>query len=629
RAALTALQGLGGVGKTQLATEYTYRYAGDYELVWWVRSEEPATLSGDLAQLATVVGLPEADVPTRVELVRRYLEGRTGWLLVFDNVNQPGDLRDILPRGGGHVLITSRRQDWAGTARAFDVRPFSPEEAVAYFAERAGTDRTDTESSEAAAAALAEDLGYLPLALSQAASYMQQTGLSTQAYRDLFQTRRAELLHRGASLDHDPVAVTWKVSFEELERDSPAASALLRLCAFLAPGDIPLELLEAGAEHLPEPLSEIVTNPLDLRDAIGAAARLSLLEPASDSLSIHRLVQAALRGDLSSEDRGLWAGAAVTIVNRAFRYDQNDLASWPYSTRLMPHGIAAAGHAEGAGVALEAMSELLNNTGLFLKQRGDLDPALDHLERSLRMAEAVFGEDHPEVAIRASNIALILQDQGDLDGALAYAQRALKLDEKVFGKNHFEVAIDANNIALILKDQGDLDGALAYAQRALKLDEGVFGEDHPNVARDANNIAMILKDQGELGGALTYAKRGLKIDEDAFGENHPKVAIRANNIAMILQDQGDLDGALRYAQRALQIDVNVFGENHPKVAIRANNIATILRDQGDLDGALGYLERALEVLEATYRPENPTTTLAAKNLDILKREIRERDGGGE
>jgi tetratricopeptide (TPR) repeat protein len=276
-----------------------------------------------------------------------------------------------------------------------------------------------------------------------------------------------------------------------------------------------------------------------------------------------------------------------------------------------------------AGARDEQEAQLANQLGVVLQAKGDLDGALQYMQRALKIDETVYGPDHPEVAKNANNIGQILQDKGDLDGALQYAQRALKIDETVYGPNHPLVAIYANNIGQILKAKGDLDGALQYVQRALKIDEEAYGPNHPFVASGANNIGQILKDKGDLDGALQYAQRALKIDEKVYGPDHPNVARDANNIGQILQAKGNLDGALQYTQRALKIDEKVYGPDHPDVAIDVNNIGAILQAKGDLDGALRCAQRALEILQSSYGPNNPTTKRVAANVEQIRKAIHQ------
>ncbi len=487
-AALTqTLRGLGGVGKTQTALEYVYRQASDYRLVWWVAAEESATLGRDLAALAGELGLVaegSRDQPAAVLAARRWLEGNAGWLLVFDNAADPQALRRVLPRGGGgHVIITSRRADW-GSVGALAVEPFAREESVRFLRGRGG-------EQGPVAGELAAVLGDLPLALEQAVAYLEQTGISATRYLDLFRDRRRDLLARGVPEDHpEAVATTWELSLEKLEAASPAAASLLRLIAFLAPDDLPRSILAEQAGKLPEPLASAAGDPVALLDAVAAARRYSLLEADGDALSMHRLVQAIARDRCGGEQRRRWSRAAVALVDGAYRYDKNDLATWDLAARLLPHVQAAVGRLEAVGESKPA-ARLLNNTGLYLLDRGALGEARRHLEKSLEIYEAVCGPDAGEVATLANNIAMILKDQGDLDGALVHARRALEIGEAVYGKDHPKVARDANNIGTILQAQGDLDGAREQIGRALSIFERVYGPDHHLTVIARDNLAAI------------------------------------------------------------------------------------------------------------------------------------------
>ncbi len=142
-AALTqAIVGLGGVGKTQTATEYAYRHCGDYDVVWWVRAEEPATLAAEYAALAGALNLPEKEAQEQdviIAAVRRWLGQHGDWLLVFDNAETPDSLAPYLLGGGvGHVLITSRSQVWRGYARPLTVHVLPPGDAVDFLLKRTG-----------------------------------------------------------------------------------------------------------------------------------------------------------------------------------------------------------------------------------------------------------------------------------------------------------------------------------------------------------------------------------------------------------------------------------------------------------------------------------------------------------
>jgi tetratricopeptide (TPR) repeat protein len=571
-AALTqAISGLGGVGKTQLAVEYAYRHAAEYDVVWWVRAEGPATLTADYAGLAEELELPQKDAPEQrvvIEAMRRWLGQNGGWLLAFDNAPGPMELRDYLPQAAtGHVLVTSRNPSWRGVASPLSVQVMERAESVDFLLKRTG--QADKET----AAELAKALGDLPLALEQAGAYVEATGGSLAAYLDLFCHRQRELLSRGKPSTDYPytVATTWELSFQQVQQASPAGADLLNLCTFLAPDDIPRDLLSEGAQHLPQPLAEAVADPLAFDEAVAALRRYSLIEAGGDALSVHRLVQAVAHDRLSKEAHRTWAEAAVGLVNRAFPFESDDVRTWPQCSRLLSHTLAAVGHAEALEVASEATGRLLNQAGLYLRGRAEFAEARAAFERALVVYEQALGPGHPYVATAVNNLGLVLIDLGDLAGAKVALERALTIDEAAFDPDHPNVARDVNSLGLVLQDLGDLAGARAAFEWALAIDEAAFGSDHPNVAIGVNNLGNVLKDLGDLAGAKVALERALAIDEAAFGSDHPNVAIRVNNLGNVLRDLGDLAGARAHYERALRIFREFLGEDHPKtVTVRSN-----------------------------------------------------------
>ena len=621
-----AIAGLGGVGKTQLATEYAYRYASEYDAVWWVRSEESATLGADYAALAGELGLPESeatDQSVAVQAVRRWLEGNPRWLLVLDNAPGPAEARDYVPRGAtGHVIITSRHRAWADVASPLSLQVFERAESVRFLLDRTG------ETDEDAADALADELGDLPLALAHAAAYVEETGRSLAGYLELFRGRRQDLLARGdpSAQYSASVAAAFELSFERLEAVSPVGAALLSLAAFMAPDDIPTSLISEGAEHLLEPLDAAAADPLELDDALAALRRSSLAEAAEQSMSVHRLVQAVVRDRLDDDDKKAWAASAVGLVNAAFPYEREDPATWAASGRLLPHALASAGYAEAVRVAPAATAELLDGAGRYLRLRARLSEAQTVLGRGLAIDEKTYGPGHPTVATRVNNLGLVLLDVGNLEGARDHFERALAILEKAYGPDHSEVATSVNNLGNVLHDLGDLEGAREHYERALAMGEKTFGPQHPSVALRVNNLGNLLQDLGDLEGARAHCERALAIGEKTFGPDHPTVALRVNNLGGILRGLGDLEGAKPQFERALAIDETAYGPDHPTVAIDLNNLGNVLRDLGDLEGARDHFERALAISEKAYGPHHPTVAIRVNNLGNVLRDQGDLDG---
>lgn len=574
-AALTAIHGLGGVGKTQLAAHYAHRHKGDYQIIWWIKAEETATLASDYAALATALDLPEKDAreqPVIVTAVRRWLEQHPDWLLIFDNARDAEVVREYLPQGrAGHALITSRDPNWRGVALPLEVRTLLREDAARFLLERTG--QSDVE----AARALAAELGDLPLALEQAGAYIEETGETIARYTELFRARRQELQReeRPPAGYPDTVATTWLLSFQQAAEQTPAAADLLRLCAFLAPDDIPLSVLVAGAEHLPAALAAAVADQLVCNRTIAALRRYSLITRQDDSLSMHRLVQLVTRDRLTEDERRQWAEAAIRVVNQAFPDKSQDVRTWPVCTRLLSHTLAVAEEGEVLQVDPEATSRLINQTGTFLHSRARYAEAKQSFERALRILEAHLGKDDPKVGILVNNLGGALQAIGDLASAWACYERALRIDEAAFGSNHPSVARDINNLGSVLEALGDLAGARAHYERALRIDETAFGSDDPNVADRVNNLGGVLESLGDLTGARVCYERALRIDEAAFVPDHPNVARDLNNLGSVLEALGDVEGARNCCEHALRIFTASLGEDHPYTVKVRNNLKSL------------------------------------------------------
>ena len=615
-----AITGLGGIGKSELAVEFAYRLKDDYRLVWWLRAEDRTSLVGDYAALARQLDLPEkgeADQRVVVEAVRRWLRTNGDWLLIFDNAGNEASITDFVPHADtGHVIITSQHVAWDRIASPLPVDLWERNESVAFLRERTG------EGDEQAANRLAEMLGDLPIALEQAAAYVGETRNSLAWYGDqLEKGHGAKLWARGRNSERT-VAATWTLSFERVATESPAGAALLRLCAFLAPDNIPLDIIRNGAEHLPEPLSSACADDIDFEDSIGAALRYSLARRDGEALSVHRIVQAVTRDRLAEEERKNSAACAAKILNQAlpsFAHGIFDVDVAAVYDRLLLHAMAAAEHADSMEVAPKEAARLFNEIGYYHWMRANLEAARQNFKRAQAIYEKTLGADHPNVATSINNVGLVLLDLGDLDSARDAFEGALAIDKKMLGPDHPNVGRDVNNVGLVLLELGKLDGARDAFEAARAIDEKTFGPDHPNVGRAVNNLGRVLRTLSDLDGARDAFEWSLAVCEKAFGADHPSVAIRLNNLGGVLQDLGDLDGARDAYERALAIDEKTFGPDHPNVATRVNNLGSVLRTLGDLDGARKAYERALEIFLKFLPEDHPNIVTVKGNLEALGR----------
>jgi len=493
--AAQAIYGLGGVGKTQLAIEYAYRHRVDYEVVWWIRSEDLTTLASDYAGLAVKLNLPEKDATEQrviVEAVKEWLGLNRGWLLIFDNAEEVQPVRGYIPQvSAGHIIITSRNPLWTGVANPLSVKTLPLDKAIEFLRKRTG------QQNDATATRLAEALGCLPLALEQAGAYIEASKCTMLHYVELFEQRQRDLLQRGElSTEYpDTVAMTWSISFQKVESKNPSAAELLRLCAFFAPNDIPIKMLVAGAKEMPESLAATATDELRLDEALMALRKYSLVEVENETLTIHRLVQAVIRHALDDAATRQWTGVAVHIVNISFPFESDDVRTWPHCAPLLPHASAALSYAEALQFASNETGRLLTQVGNYLYSRAEYAEAKRKLERAIAIGEATLGPNHPNVATRLNNLGLVLRAQGDLAGAKAHYERALDITEALLDPDPSDVATRHNNLGLVLKALGDFAGAKAHCERALHIFREFLGDDHPYTKTVQNHLKQF---EGQL-----------------------------------------------------------------------------------------------------------------------------------
>ena len=384
RAVVQALYGLGGVGKTQLAVEYAHRFAGGYDLVWWVNAEAAQLIGEQLAGLAAELGCaePGAGLAAARGAVLAELRQRDRWLLVFDNAAGPEDVAGALPSGAGHVLITSRAQDWAEVAVPVEVDVLARAESAAILVNRVPG------LGEAEAGRVAAALGDLPLALAQAAGYMAGTGTPAAEYLDLLAARAAQVLDQGrsAAYPRSLTAVT-QLAFDRLRDEDPAAAALAAICAFLAPEPVPADWFPRAAAQLPAPLASQAADPLAWRQVLARVRQQALARLDQHGLQMHRLTQAILRGYLPPEQAADTRDRAAALLAANHPGEAQLPSTWPGWARLLPHLLAL-----DPDTSTAALSGLTYDGAWYLIRRGDARNGYD-LARRLLLAATVFAHE--------------------------------------------------------------------------------------------------------------------------------------------------------------------------------------------------------------------------------------------
>jgi CHAT domain-containing protein/tetratricopeptide (TPR) repeat protein len=264
--------------------------------------------------------------------------------------------------------------------------------------------------------------------------------------------------------------------------------------------------------------------------------------------------------------------------------------------------------------------EELNEQVKTLYGQGKYAEALPLAQDALRLAEATYGPEHPNVATSLNNLAVLYDEQGKYAEAELLHRRALAIREKVLGPEHPDVATSLNNLAEVYRAQGRYAEAEPLHRRALAIKEKALGPEHPAVATSLNNLAVVYQDQGKYGEAEPLYRRALAIREKALGPEHPDVANALNNLAGLYRDQGKYAEAEPLDRRALAISEKVLGPEHPHVAISLSSLAGLYRAQGKYAEAEPPYRRALAIWEKALGPEHPAVATALNNLAAVYRD---------
>ncbi|WP_052914985.1 FxSxx-COOH system tetratricopeptide repeat protein [Protofrankia coriariae] len=613
-----ALHGLGGVGKTQLAVEYAYRHATNYDLVWWVPGESTALAVGALVELASRVGVPAADnaldrIAGLMEVLRRGEPFRR-WLVVVDNAETPSDPFGILAVAGrsGHVLVTSRDPAWAGWAQPVEVDVLPGPDAVRLL--QRGCERL----TSAEAGQLAVSLGNLPLALEQAGSWLATTGMPVATYERLLTDRTAELLTRGQSARYSlPVTAAWTVAVDRV--NDPSTVDLLRLLARFGPEPVPLNLFNPTTEELaelPYALADVVHDPLAFADRVAAVCRLGLVRTTSDGLVMHRLVQAVLREHTPTEQREQLRTAVHALLTAADPADPGNPACWPRYIVLYPHALAA-GMLDSTN---DAALRLVLGIAEALRSSGDNHTAASLSRQTYTLWTTQLGEDHPETITAMHNLACVVREQGDYPAARALFDEVLTRRRRILGEDHPDTFATAHYLARVVGDQGDLSASQAIFDDLLDQSRRILGEDHPDTIGTAHELARVVGDQGDHSTARTMFDDVLTQRRRILGEDHPSTIGTAHELARVVRDQGDHSTARTMFDDVLTQRRRILGEDHPDTLTAASNLAGVFRDLGDPATARAILDDVLTRSRRILGEDHPDTIGTAHELAFAVRD---------
>ncbi|ONI70671.1 hypothetical protein ALI144C_49565 [Actinosynnema sp. ALI-1.44] len=578
-----ALHGMGGVGKSQTVVEYIYRHSSEYDVIWWVPSEQLSQINASFVELARKMGLPAGSAETARPEVLEAL--RTGtpyqrWLLVFDNAEHPDVVSPFIPASSGHVIVTSRNPDWAGVARTVEVDLFTRKESIDLLRMRGG-EITDEDADR-----LAHALGDLPLAVEQAAAWRGQTGMPVDEYLTLLDRHLTDLLgderaaEYGALGYQRSVAAAWNVPLHRLRTSHPAALQLLQVCAFFGPEPIARSLFTGGRSvPVPPELANALRDPIKLNRAIREISRYSLakIDHRNNTIQLHRLVQTVLKNQLSEKEQNDMRHAVHVLLVNGDPDDPVSTDAWKRYADLLPHATMSK--------AIECQSDawvrrLIINLVRYLVSIGDYRVAFDYAREAMDQWKLAFGENHEDTLQMAAQRSVAQRIMGNYDEAFKLIEETYKRVRETYGDESELYLTVADALRSGLRAQGRFVEELEMQENIVEKAKHVLGDEDPATLRYANNLAGSLRLNGQFFRAREIDQATGDRKKIVLGEEHSSTFLTLNALAMDIRECGDYIEACRVQEEQLARQRIVIGEDHPSTIGAMRNLAVARRKAG-------------------------------------------------
>lgn len=611
------LFGLGGIGKTQTALEFSHRMQQQYAAVLWVQADTQEILETQFANLAPILGLSATDTPRRIEEVKRWLQNsEQPWLLIFDNVGNIQHVLSMLPtRGGGAVLCTMRERIASKSFRVIEMEKMSQDESAHLLLERSGALQHGQEiaslpeEQRQQTEVLANYLDGLPLALDQAAAYIASHECGFATYLSLYQnqTERTALMRQRSSdigEDHPlAMAATLELSLRDVTARSPIAAQILYFAACLHPDAIPEQVLLDQAMILlqaqtPATLVSQAHQELTLLRNY-ALLRPNKAEGASKTFAMHRLVQVILLDRLTAQERQPLAAQALLAVAAAF--PEVDLQNWPLCDLLLPHALHVTQHVEGHEITRVEAGQLLTKIGIYLREHSRYHEAEHYFQQALALCERLCGPDDSEVAVILSRFAGLYQYQGKYEAAVAFCQRAIAIFARF--PTHPKRDLPLHTLATLYITHSHYQEAIEFFEQALAIRKQQLGLLHPEVAGTLNNLACIYMYLGNYDAAETYFQQAQHIYEQV--PENPLLAYVLFNLIELYLDKGRQEEAEKLGQRAQAISLRQFKPTDHGMAFYLNMRAKLDCQHKQFASAATLFQQALDILKQHVEPTNP------------------------
>ncbi|NMF60095.1 tetratricopeptide repeat protein [Pseudanabaena yagii GIHE-NHR1] len=619
-----AVEGMGGVGKTELALQYATRYQQEYVARYWLSLREMG-----LAQAVVTLASPYLDLPEAMQSAS--LDEQAAWcwqnwlpqtgklLVILDDVPKAESIPDVAmpidPRV--RVLVTTRERELNVGFESVPLDVLSEEKALELLRKIVGASKVDKEL--VTVKEICKTLGYLPLGIELIGEYLSKNRHLSFAKLQERLNLADESIARERKYRfyaHRGVEAAIQLSWDDISTGSQGVAMLLGL---FAPVEILWELVaKIGAS------AEITEDELD--EARGQLDSLHLIQPIDEECSfykIHTLVRDFFRAKLSKAEenhqfRRAFVTSLIALAKEIPETPTRDLIARVAFT--IPHlDMLSREMLDDIPNPEEDLTWAFIGNARFYEGQGFYALAEDPYQRCLKAMQELLGERHPSVATIINNLAGLYDSQGRYEESEPLLKQALSLRQEFLGERHPDVATIINNLAVLYSSQGRYEKAEPLYKQALALRQELLGERHPSVATSINNLAELNRLQGRYEEAEPLYKQALALYQELLGERHPYVATIINNLAGLYGSQGRYEEAEPLYKQALALRQELLGDHHPDVASSISNLAGLYYSQGRYEEAEPLLKQALALMQELLGERHPNVATIINSLALLYR----------
>ncbi|RYC79958.1 hypothetical protein BFJ63_vAg17156 [Fusarium oxysporum f. sp. narcissi] len=612
-----ALVGLGGIGKTQIALQLAYwikEKKQDYS-VFWVPALSRASSEQACMQIMDVCGIPTTDDSSAVESVRQHLSSKSAgkWLLVVDNADDmqtvmgskgadTGLYRSLPQSDQGRILFTTRYRKVAVSVAGrniLDVPAMGRGEARSYLNEALIQEISSTDNK--VMDHLLTLLAHLPLAITQAAAYMNENQISLTEYLQLFENTdrdRIELLSTEFQDDtryersQDPVATTWFISFNQIRKADELASRILMFLAYVEPKAVPQSMLPEGESQQ------------QLTRAIGTLYGYRFLDRRGSSkvFDMHSLVHMAIRSWVAENDlEKEQSQAAIARLSKVF--PTNDWENRDVWRQYLPHAIKLLRCTEEDWS--EELCELGYRAGRCLLVDGRVTEAVELLEHVVAVEGTTLAENHPDRLASQHALARVYRANGQIKEAVELLQHVVAAHKKTLAENHLDRLASQHALAGAYQANGQIKEAVKLLEHVVTVQETTLAEDHPHRLASQHELARVYEANGQIKEAVKLLEHVVAVQNTTLAEDHPSRLASQHALAGAYLANRQIKEAVELLKHVVAVKEKTLAENHPDRLASQHELARVYEANGQIKEAVKLLEHVVAVQETTLAEDHP------------------------